>query len=92
MEFSLRFSGEVPRHRNRAKTHSIRCTFDEQLADYWRRDLRLKDIDPTVIKPALRSKQFAFDVRRQEEGMTVNAQLAGKYAYKRFAGFASCHS
>ena len=47
MEFTLKYRGPLPGGRSSGKVeykHLIRRAFQEQLADYWQRDTRLKEL------------------------------------------------
>lgn len=84
MEFTLRYIGPIPSgHRG---IHAIRTAFDEQLADLWTRDLRLKNVDPMQIRPFVRSARFPYDVRQQEKKETVRTTPDGVHGYHEVRG------
>lgn len=86
MEFTLRYRGVVP-HHSKIEAHKVRRVFEEQLADYWTRDLRLKDINPTQMKKAVSSQRFPrFDVRQQEKGEKVGTKRVDLYRYHEVGG------
>jgi hypothetical protein len=85
MEFTLRYSGTVPHHA-KAEAHKIRRVLHGQLADYWSRDLRLKDVDATKIKPFVKSARFRFDVRQQEHGQRVGSKPHDWHGYHEVRG------
>ena len=84
MEFTLRYVGPIP-SGNRG-IHKIRIAFDEQLADLWARDLRLKDVDQTQIRRFVRSDRFPYDVRQQEKQEKVRPTPDGVHGYHEVRG------
>lgn len=84
MEFTLRYVGQIP--KGTRGIHAIRIAFDEQLADLWARDLRLKDVHPTAIRPFVKSARFPFDVRQQEKVEKVRTTPDGIHGYHEVRG------
>lgn len=61
MEFTLKYRGPLPGGNASGKVeykHAIRKALHEQLADYWKRDTRLKDLDPEKFHQAQKSERY----------------------------------
>jgi hypothetical protein len=70
-EFMLKYRGALPGGSASGKVeykHSIRKVFHEQLADYWQRDTRLKELKPAEFHEAQKSVKFSYDVPRPVQG------------------------
>jgi hypothetical protein len=80
MDFTLRYSGKLPactRDSPRtAEKHQIRCGFEDQLADLWARDRRLKDVNLDAIRQAQKSARFDYDLPRP-----IGGSVDRKYYY-----------
>lgn len=71
MEFTLKYRGPLPGGSASGKVeykHLIRRAFHEQLADYWQRDTRLKELKPAEFHIAQKSDKFSYDVPRPVQG------------------------
>lgn len=71
MEFTLKYRGPLPGGNAAGKVeykHALRKAFHKQLADYWQRDSRLRDLKPKEFQAARKSERYKYDVVRPVQG------------------------